>query len=85
MIVGFKVAGVLTAAVGTYVGYRSGKFLRDKVNSGIEEEAVIPGGLEARTIGAYEDGNEEEEEEDDSFHQFDDSEIRMCEDYKAFR
>ncbi|XP_063693913.1 syntaxin-17-like [Bolinopsis microptera] len=90
MLVGFKVAGVVTAALGTFVGYKSAKYLRRKVNERVEEEQV-PGMLIAPTIGAYENeeecgyhGNQEEYLTDDSgeFQQFAESEIRFSEKYK---
>ena len=40
MLVGFKVAGVVTAALGTFVGYKSATYLRRKVNERVEEEQV---------------------------------------------
>ena len=81
MLVGFKVAGVVTAAVGTFVGYKSGKYFRNKVNEGLEEEN-IPGMLVAPTIGAYE---EEEDEREGDFQQFRDEEIRASEIFRPFR
>ena len=90
MLVGFKVAGVVTAALGTYVGYRSGKYFRNKVNEGVEEE-VVPGMLVAPAARAYTDDEEEEEEEgdltDDSgeFQEFDEIEIKLSENYRAYK
>lgn len=54
MLAGFKVAGVLTAALGSYAGYRGGRLLKNHVNSDLEPD-FIPGLLEAPTLGAYQD------------------------------
>ena len=81
MLVGFKVAGVVTAALGTLVGYKSGKYFRNKVNEGLEEES-IPGMLVAPTLGAYE---EEGDESEGDFQQFRDEEIRASEQFRPYR
>ncbi|KAL5258285.1 hypothetical protein ACHWQZ_G008950 [Mnemiopsis leidyi] len=82
MLVGFKVAGVVTAALGTFVGYKSGKYFRNRVNEGLEEEPV-PGMLVAPTIGVYEEEGDGETGGD--FQQFGDEEIRASEEYKPYR
>ena len=83
MLVGFKVAGVLTAAVGTFVGYKSGKYLRNKVNEGVEEE--VPGMLVAPTIGAYEEEEGCLTDDSGEFQQFDEREIRLSENFRSSR
>ena len=68
LLAGFKVAGVVTAVIGTYAGYKGGKFLKTKVNSDLEPD-FVPGMLEAPRLGAY----QEEDVSDEDNQSLDDS------------
>ena len=53
MLVGFKVAGVVTAALGSYVGYKSGAFVKNKMNEDVDSVGSKLSNIEIYNLNNY--------------------------------
>lgn len=74
MLAGFKVAGLITAALGGYMGYKSAGYINNTLHSDVEE---TPGGLEAPKPSAFGEGDDDEDLSGD-FHTFGQLELKRA-------